>query len=97
MKINIPSKSDSILLLIAGILLLAISGYMLFSEGDTDWKYYQGEFRAIIAEQFGDEAAASIPRGIQQVWNEDIDLIDRCTTCHLGMKWQGLEFQENPY
>ena len=97
MKINIPSKSDSILLLIAGILLLAVSGYMLFSEGDTDWKYYQGEFRAIVAEQFGDEAAASIPRGIQQVWNEDIDLIDRCTTCHLGMKWQGLEFQENPY
>ena len=62
-----------------------------------DWKYYQAEFRAIVTEKQGDVDPTWIPRGIQQVWVEKLDRVDRCTTCHLGMTWAGLEDLENPY
>ena len=97
MKINIHSKSDSILLLVSGILLLALTSLLFISQETKDWQYYQREFKALIAEQFGAEAAARVPWGIQQIWVADIDVTDRCTTCHLGLKRKGLEYEQNPY
>jgi len=70
----------------------------VFAQAESpDWKYYQSEFRTIVAENLGDVDPASIPRGIQQIWAADLDRVDRCTTCHQGLLWRGLEDIEQPW
>ena len=56
-----------------------------------EWKYYQSEFGAIVSETFADVDPATLPSGVQQIWVEKLDRVDRCTTCHLGVGWKGLE------
>lgn len=80
-----------------GILLLLISGYLIWSYEQPEWKAYQEEFRSLIAEKFGEERAAQIPSGLQQIWIPDLHRVDRCTTCHQGLEWKGLENESNPF
>ena len=80
-----------------GILLLLITGYLIWSYEQPEWKAYQEEFRGLIAEKFGAERAAQIPSGLQQIWLPDLHRVDRCTTCHQGMEWKGIENEPNPY
>jgi cytochrome c2 len=86
------------------ILLLAISVVTVLAgiaavvmDSSPDWKYYQSEFEAILAEEIGDVDFSQLPRGIQQTWVEDLDIVDRCTTCHLGIDWAGLESVDQPW
>jgi cytochrome c2 len=51
----------------------------------------------MVAKRFGERRAATIPGGIQQVWVKEINRTDRCTTCHQGIEWKGLERAPNPY
>lgn len=97
MKLYFKSKSDSILLLIAGVLLVLLSGYLFFDNSTQDWTYYQSRFRDLVASRFGDEASEAVPSGIQQTWVEELDLVDRCTTCHMGISWKGFEYEDNPF
>jgi cytochrome c2 len=85
------------LLLIAAVAVLAVGVAVILVDTSPEWKYYQSEFRAIIAETFGDVDASTLPSGIQQVWVEKLDRVDRCTTCHLGTTWRGLENIEQPW
>jgi hypothetical protein len=34
---------------------------------------------------------------LQQIWVKELDRVDRCTTCHLGIEWKGLENAPNPF
>jgi cytochrome c2 len=63
----------------------------------TDWSDYQAEFRDFVAEKFGAERAEQVPAGIQQIWVEALDRVDRCTTCHQAVEWKGLENAPEPY
>ncbi|HJZ13090.1 MAG TPA: c-type cytochrome, partial [Acidobacteriota bacterium] len=71
--------------------------YVVWAVERPEWKDYQEEFRALIAEKFGDEKAEKIPAGLQQIWIKDLDRVDRCITCHQGIQWKGLEGVENPH
>lgn len=51
----------------------------------------------MVDERFGPERAAAVPTGLQQIWLESVDRVDRCTSCHLGVTWEGLEDAEHPY
>jgi hypothetical protein len=60
------------------------------SDRAKDWHFYQMEFKS-LAEQFGEEKAATVPSGVQQIWVADLQRADRCTTCHQGVAWKGFE------
>ena len=90
-------SKDAIKLYILGFFLLALTGWVFFRENRTDWSDYQAEFRDFVAEKFGDERAAQIPSGIQQIWVKDLDRVDRCITCHQAVEWKGLETAPEPY
>jgi hypothetical protein len=93
---HIPQRELLALLVIAVVGLVTIA--MVFARAEReDWQYYQGEFQAIVSENLGAVDPAQIPTGIQQIWAEDLDRVDRCTTCHQGMFWQGLEGVEQPW
>jgi len=91
------SRRELVLLLVAAAFMVAVGVAAIVHDTVPDWKYYQSEFREIVAERFGDVDPATLPSGIQQIWVDDLDRVDRCTTCHLGVVWRGLEEVEQPW
>ena len=91
------SQREILLVFIAALALLAVGVVAIVDDTSPEWKFYQSEFRAIAAENFSNVDESTVPSGIQQIWVEELDRVDRCTTCHLGMTWQGLEDMEQPW
>ncbi len=90
-------KREVIVLLAAGTLTVAVAALAVYRETTPSWKYYQSEFRAIVAETIGDVEPSQLPSGIQQIWVAPLGRVDRCPTCHLGTTWKGLERVEQPW
>lgn len=88
---------DRAILYAIGVGILALTVSMFVRHETPDWKWYQAEFRDVVAAQFGDSVASHVPTGIQQTWVEPLDRVDRCQTCHLGINWRGLERKEQPF
>jgi len=85
------------LLLVAGVLTLVAGSAAVVRDSVPEWRYFQSEFRTIVAETLGDVEASQIPSGVQQVWIEKLHRVDRCITCHQGVTWKGLEQVEQPW
>jgi cytochrome c1 len=53
----------------------------------SEWRHYQRQYLALIGTR-GD--AVTLQRhfhaGIQQIWLPELGVVDRCTTCHVGLK-----------
>jgi cytochrome c2 len=90
-------KKDSILLYSFGGLVLIITALVFWNYYTPEWKGYQDEFQDMVATKFGPDRAAQIPQGLQQIWAKDLDRVDRCTTCHQGMEWKGLDSAAHPF
>jgi cytochrome c2 len=91
------TQREILLLLVAAVAILVVGVAAILVDTSPEWKYYQSEFRAIVAENFADVEPSSLPSGIQQVWVEKLGRVDRCTTCHLGTTWRGLDNVEQPW
>jgi len=88
---------DKPLTWLAAVAVLAITAVLLAGEVYPPYRPYQTEFRQLVDERFGPERAAATPTGIQQIWLPESDRVDRCTTCHLGVTWEGLEDAPMPF
>jgi len=53
----------------------------------SEWRYYQKSYLAMIR---GRGEAVTLQRhfqsGIQQIWHPELGVVDRCTSCHVGLK-----------
>ena len=85
--------------ILAGVGVLLIVSTVVFAWADRvhDWRWYQSDFRGLVAEKFGAEKAGTAPRGIQQVYAAELGRADRCTTCHQAVSWPGFESGEEPF
>jgi cytochrome c2 len=88
---------DNLWIYLSGVGMLALTGYLYWNQFMPEWKGYQSQFRDLVGKRFGERRAATVPGGIQQVWVKEINRTDRCTTCHQGIEWKGLENAPNPY
>jgi cytochrome c2 len=88
---------DRQLLLAASAIVLLVAALALYREIRPGYAAYQEEFRRIVEERFGPERAAAVPSGLQQIWLSSANRVDRCTSCHLGVSWQGLSDVAEPY
>lgn len=88
---------DTLLIYLFGAGTLALTGYLYWDQAVPEWKGYQEEFRDLVTKRFGEQKASTVPTGLQQIWVKELGRTDRCTTCHLGMEWKGLENAPNPY
>lgn len=79
-----------------GVVLVGATAFFAYSDRQHDYKWYQAEFRSQVAEKFGDEKAAGVRAGIEQVWIPGLQRADRCTTCHQAVAWKGFEEAEEP-
>jgi len=90
-------QRDSLWLYSFGALALVLTGVIYWGALTPEWKRYQAEFRALVAEKFGEDRAAQVPRGLQQIWVKELGRVDRCITCHQGVEWKGLENAPQPF
>jgi cbb3-type cytochrome oxidase cytochrome c subunit len=88
---------DRLVMAVIGVVLVVGTALFMWSDREHDWRYYQYEFRSLVAEQFGEDKAAGAPSGLQQVWVAELGRADRCITCHQGVSWKGFEGAEHPY
>ena len=90
-------KKDKLLLSIIGIAVFGLMGFISYNYLTPEWSEYQAEFRDLVEAKFGEERAATAPRGLQQVYVKELGKADRCVTCHLATEWKGLENAEEPF
>ncbi|HLG16239.1 MAG TPA: c-type cytochrome [Blastocatellia bacterium] len=90
-------RKDSVLLYSFGAVALLVTGFLYWTYLMPEWKGYQGEFRDLVAQKFGEDRASRVPTGIQQIWAKDLGRVDRCVTCHQGIEWKGLDGAKNPF
>ena len=90
-------RIDRPVLAIIGVVLVASTIFFAWSDRQHDYKYYQYQFKAMVAEKLGADKAATVPTGIQQTWVPGLRRADRCTTCHQAVNWKGFESAEEPY
>jgi mono/diheme cytochrome c family protein len=71
------------------IILLAITGMLLFREGRPDWKSYQENYKDYLFDKAITPAeknqVSQFEIGIRQDWLPEFDRADRCRSCHIGV------------
>ncbi|HYL16993.1 MAG TPA: c-type cytochrome [Terriglobales bacterium] len=92
-----PKNRDTLWIYGLGALLLLVTVAVYWQYFRPEWKDYQTQFRDLVEEKFGPQRAAQVPSGLQQVWARHLDRVDRCTTCHMGMDWAGLDSAPQPF
>ncbi|MEY4635496.1 MAG: hypothetical protein RJA55_1294 [Acidobacteriota bacterium] len=90
-------RIDRLVLALVGVTLVIGTALFMWSDRAHDWRYYQAEFRRMVAEKFGDDKAALLPSGVRQVWAAELARADRCITCHEAIAYKGFEEAEHPY
>lgn len=88
---------DKLLVGLAGPAVLAVCVVAVWGDLTPGYRSYQSEFRQLVEQRFGPERAEAAPAGLQQIWLPKVGRVDRCTSCHLGVTWEGLEQEEQPY
>ncbi len=53
----------------------------------SEWRHYQNQYLTLIRSR-GDAVTLQrhLQPGIQQIWLPELGVVDRCTTCHVGLK-----------
>jgi len=91
----------SSLLLISGVALMTFALLAAVREASPEWKGYQSRYKELFMEraegEFMEEKARAVDYGIRQIYLGDLDRIDRCTSCHLGVENPLMEGAEKPF
>ena len=90
-------RRDRPVLAVVGVLLVLSTILFARNDREHEWRYYQYEFKRLVAEKFGDDKARSVPSGLQQIWVPALGRADRCVSCHQSTGWKGFESAAEPY
>lgn len=90
-------KIDRPILAVIGVLLVVSTILFAWSDRRHDWRWYQAEFKRMVAEKYGAEKAHTVPVGLDQIWAGDLKRADRCVVCHQATLWKGFEAAEHPF
>src|SRR5512135_3588440 len=77
---------------LAMLLVLAVSP---LKDYFREWKGYQYRYNTMIATL--PQRVAPVPIGLRQIWVQKLDRVDRCETCHLGLKEIALASAPEPF
>lgn len=90
------ARVDRRLIVMASVLLLVAFGLALAQETRPSWAADQDRVHALVSARLGADKASELPTGIQQIWIEPLDRVDRCVTCHTTVEW-GEELADAPH
>ncbi|MFQ5490253.1 MAG: c-type cytochrome [Phycisphaerae bacterium] len=80
-----------VVLLVSSLASLGLLSLAAYRENITgQWRQWQSTYRELLVAQAGDERAGKAARGFavehKQLYLPELDRIDRCATCHLGVE-----------
>jgi hypothetical protein len=84
-------RLDRPVLAVVGVLLVVSTVLFAWSDRAHDWRYYQHQFKQMVAEKYGAEKAAAVESGLRQIWVPDLRRADRCVSCHQAVTYKGFE------
>jgi cbb3-type cytochrome oxidase cytochrome c subunit len=90
-------RLDRPVLAIVGLVLVAGAVLFTINDREHEWRFYQYDFKRVVAEKLGADKARTVPGGLQQIWVPSLGRADRCITCHQAVSWKGFETAEEPY
>ncbi|GMT42719.1 MAG: hypothetical protein IEMM0002_1130 [bacterium] len=94
-------SNKNLLYALFSISLLALFGFTVAKEFSPEWRVYQKEFLNIqIAKETDSDVIKSLksaPIAIRQIWNNELGIADRCTTCHLAVDDPRFKDAPEPY
>ncbi len=90
-------RRDRPVLAAIGVVLVVSTFLFLRNDREHEWRWYQAEFKKLVAEKYGEQMAGTVPAGLQQIWIPAMARADRCVTCHQATSWKGFESAENPW
>lgn len=81
-----PPKRLRLLLAITGVVFVAVLAISPFKDYFHEWRQYKRQY-VRFAETRPDtkRLLADYQPGIEQIWIPQLNVVDRCTTCHLGI------------
>ena len=84
---------------VVSVVLLVLLAIAPAKNHFSEWRHYQKGYLRMIRTR-GD--AVTLQRhfqgGIQQIWHPDLGVVDRCTSCHVGLKEASLtDVSVQPY
>ncbi|MBI3683581.1 MAG: c-type cytochrome [Acidobacteria bacterium] len=83
---------------ISSVLFLAVYAVAPLRDYFQEWKRYQKSYNRLADEKFRQNIPVrATPIGIRQIWNRDLDTVDRCVTCHLGVDNRFLRDASHPF
>ena len=87
---NVQVRRLKLLLLICAAVSLLLLFLAAFEENLTgEWRDHQKQYRAVLIERAGSDAASRAAErmdiAIRQVFLSNLDRIDRCVSCHVGI------------
>jgi mono/diheme cytochrome c family protein len=77
------------------VLFLIVLAISPLKDYFREWKLYQYQYNALIAEL--PQKVKPVDIGIKQIWNQKFDRVDRCVTCHVGIKEEALKDAKQPF
>ncbi|MBI5731121.1 MAG: c-type cytochrome, partial [Ignavibacteriales bacterium] len=80
---------------VTSILFLAALAISPLKDYFTEWRSIQKKFNETVEKLPVKVNPVSI--GLQQIWNRELNTIDRCTTCHLGITNSKLKMVSQPF
>jgi mono/diheme cytochrome c family protein len=82
-------------LAIVAVLFLAVLAVSPLKDYLREWKYCQSGYNRLVAAL--PQRVKPVEIGIRQMWIQKLDRVDRCVTCHLGVKEPALHDAPEPY
>ena len=83
---------------IASFLLLGVYAAAPLREYFREWRRYQNKYNDLAEEKLRQNLPVrTVAIGIRQIWRPELDVVDRCTTCHLGIENPVLRDAAQPY
>jgi mono/diheme cytochrome c family protein len=80
---------------VSAILFLAVLAFSPLKDVFREWRHYQRGYNAYVAQQ--PVRIKAVPVKLQQIWVQDLNRVDRCTVCHLGVREKSLTDAPEPY
>ncbi len=75
--------------LLSGVVFLVVMALAGYREAFPEWRGYQRDYKEILIKNAKDDAlkdkARTLDIGIQQIYLGDLERVERCTNCHLGV------------
>ncbi len=95
-KLEDAYRRDTVWIYILLIVTVILTIAAFYRQASPEWRKYQADFKRLLGEKFGKDAEAKFSVEIRQIWLKNVNRIDRCTTCHLGMEIEQLRGNDIP-